>query len=201
MILQHQSTSILPSIGTKNELIKLAQLELPEVEDSNIWNVEEIQNTNLSATAFIDKALLQQLEKRIPNVDVHLVACSFIEESSKHSKFKDKHQLNWLISKSTSYLCAHLKGELLIFNQFETSSTEDLLYYTLNTIELLALDPINCEVNISGNTKNILLNEKVLSSYLHHFNIVSDIQGLKANLISDSAITRNYTMLSQFLCG
>lgn len=201
LIIQHHSTSVLPTIGTEQELIKLAQIELPINDESNTWKVEKIQNTNLSVTTFLNTLLVQHLEKKIPNVDIHLVASSFIEESSKLSKFSEKHQLNWLISKTTSYMCIHKKGELLIFNQFETSNTEDLLYYTLNTLELIDIDPTTCQINITGNIRNIQLNEDILSDYLHDFKIISDIQGLQANLISDIAITRNYTMLNQFLCG
>tara|TARA_B100000508_G_scaffold140841_1_gene143780 strand:+ start:11627 stop:12337 length:711 start_codon:yes stop_codon:yes gene_type:complete len=197
---QSNRNCLLPS-APQAELKQLAELEIIPPNENEQWVAQSILSGKLSLLSVCSSEAIKTLENNLSNVKIEALPAVFIEEGERLTKFKPEAICRWLISKEISYLCIFDNKELLIFNQFEIDNTEDLLYYTLNVFEQLKLTADQVQVEISGKSKSFELDAKLANEYLPSLSRQFDIQGLKADLINDSSITENFTLLNMFLCG
>lgn len=191
--------TLLPA-SLPRDLEQLAQFEIEKPNEGETWLNQNILSEKLSLSGVSNLKTIEFLQHKIPNLNVYNLASVFLDEKNKLSRFHESIMGYWLISDTISYFCIYHKNELLFFNQFEISNTEDILYYSLNVFDQLKIEPNKMKLEFSGQINSIELNLDLISEYIPDNSLGKEIKGLNTEYLNDSAIYRNHTLLNMFLC-
>lgn len=197
-ILETRST-LLPQ-GDETLARDIANFELGQLNQSELLLHTDISKSPVKLIAVIEEPIKNLIDQFFNNVSIHALGSSFLDETGILAKFQKQSQMFWHISKGISLSALYQNGNLLWFNRFELTNTEDLLYYTLNVLEQKSIKAEDIQLNIAGQIQSISLNQELISSYLHSVHILSEIHNLNTGLVADQAISRNFCLINQFLC-
>jgi len=106
--------------------------------------------------------------------EYHHASEKFLNYCLKASKDLNKLQCFVQVNIRSIEFVAVQNGELMFFNNFETHSREDILYYILFSLEQLELDPHQANIKLSGyirKNENLI---RLLSDYIKEVKIVDN---------------------------
>lgn len=187
-------------LGEKQSATALAKFELGECHENQTWLVKENKFGKLQTVSKVATPSVSYFETKIPNTKTVSGDWLGINAFRNLSKFQNKAQCYWVYSPNNSLVFLFNKGELLLANSFTIGNTEDILYYSFNMFEQLELNQQNVEVIFSGQLNKLNLQKDLCNKYLSNWKLANEVAGLKADLIGESAISRNFALLNFFRC-
>ncbi|MDI1353573.1 MAG: DUF3822 family protein [bacterium] len=155
---------------------------------------------NIQFLYTIDQDLLSLIEKTFPNAAIrHSGAINISLFMSQHSLINS--DLYLTISNGLIELTAKRNQELLFYNVYNYSTNEDILYYVLFAMEQFTLDPLQCNMVISGERE---VSDEVithLKKYVKHLSFA--VQHPSVKLSGELAGLPQhfyFTLLNQHVC-
>lgn len=192
------SGTLLPKFS-EEKLNELSAIQMQKSEGQE-FRFSQLGTTGLSLSSLILVEEKELLAKAFTFTSLESFSKSFVLSNQMKSKLEGKLLLAWHISPQSSMVGVFNAGEILFYNQFNLSNTEDLLYYTLNILDELKITTSSISVLLSGRIQTLSLQKELISEYLDHWKYTDEIDGLSLNYLSEAARIRNFTLLNSFRC-
>jgi hypothetical protein len=170
----HQSgMSLVPGVlfqpGRENEYLQFAE-KLPE---EAFFFSSPLDSNNLQVLSFISSKLKKNLDARLSEITFHHGCCSFLSYLFKERFNLIDQEILINYFKSHIYIAAFTKQDLSLFNLFEIQGTEDILKYTLITIDQMNYDRNHVRVSLFGATEKSGIAEDWGKEYFQNFRLIS----------------------------
>ncbi len=169
----HAGFSLVPGVlfqpGKEKEYLHFAQ----ELSEEVVCFSSGLDSNNLQVVSFIGQKLKKNLDARYSEITLHHGSCSFLSYL-----FKERFNLigqEILINyfQSHIYVSAFTDQDLSIFNIFEISGIEDVLKYTLITMDQMKYDRNHVRISIFGATEKSGITEEWGKDYFQNFRLVN----------------------------
>ena len=134
---------------------------------------------NVEASLFFNSYTpIAQVFKELPNLkNAHILHIGklLIDEVKIDS---EKNQVFVRLIEQNLEICIYKKGTFVFYNIFNVITNEDVVYYILNTLEQIKLDPTQTYLSLEGGISTEDLTYEYLSKYIQSVKINEEIEAL-----------------------
>jgi hypothetical protein len=131
-----------------------------------------LDSNNLILISSVSDQMKKSLDARFPEVSYYHGASSFLSYLFKERFNLIGQEILIYYFESHLYLAAFTDQELSLFNMFEINDQEDMLKYTLITMDQLKFDKKHARVSVFGSQEENGITQEWGESFFHHFRMV-----------------------------
>ena len=129
--------------------------------------VKDFELKNLKFCFAINSELIHFLEKLFPNLQLLHTGINTINSLFEHHSLKSNN-IFLIIHHQHIEICAKNNQELLFYNIFGYTQSEDILYYLLFLLEQFELNPLHAKLSIAGELESDSTIIKEIKKYIRH---------------------------------
>lgn len=156
-------------------------------------------NQEIKLVYAMDEQLKSALDLLFPN---HHMKHSLTVLSQLMLHSEDLHKSTVLVQLHQSCLALLVKqgGKLVLVNQFQVSSTEDILYYILFALEQFQLDPAIVDLSLTGNTEADSEPLAALRKYIRNVRLGTGSRAIRWDNLPGMPQHFNYSLINRIFC-
>lgn len=170
---------------------------------SNSDNSDKVKEFELKSLKFcfaINSKLIHYLEKLFPNLLLQHSGINTINSLFEHHAVKHNN-LFLIVHHQHIEICAKNNQELLFYNIYSYSQSEDILYYLLFLLEQFELNPLHSKLSIAGELEADSTIIKEVKKYIRHVELCTLHPQLKLTGELEKLPQHFFhTLLHQHLC-
>lgn len=124
-----------------------------------------IQNNSIQVLGTSSKLLLQQLDGKLPELELAHGAAHVLDFFLSHTKDLLDQELFIHAAPNSIYIAGFKAGELMVFNRFVVHEEQAFLRYVFVVLKQLAFDQAHCRINLYGNLEWVHTSLENLGNY------------------------------------
>lgn len=171
--LHQPEMSLVPGVlfkaGAEREYLAFAT----DANQAQDYFYTSLDSNNLVLVSSIASKFKKIIEARFSEVSFHHGACSFLSYLFKERFNLVDQEILVNVYESQMYASVFIKQELVTFNIFEITCSDDVLKYISVLIKQLKLLPKHVRISLFGATTSNQITEEWGTSYFHNFRLLT----------------------------
>lgn len=156
-------------------------------------------NSDIKLIYSIEEGLKSTIDKLFPNHHLKHTATVLSRLLLQSDELQNENILMF-IDHHAVYIVAKKGYQLLLCNQYQAQSDEDILYYLLFVLEQFQFNPLDVKISIAGNIEAEHSLIKTLKKYIKQIRFVNGSKLLKRQEIHSLPHHYFYTILNRSFC-
>ncbi|MDO6437558.1 DUF3822 family protein [Cyclobacterium sp. 1_MG-2023] len=179
LYLHHQRFTLVPTqLFNASQCSKYLSFatEVNEAEDNITYT--GIANNGIQVLGTADKQLLDQLDKKLPELEIAHGASHVLDYFLSQNQDFLNQELFIHSSPDCMYLAAFTEGKLSLFNRFIIADEASFLRYVFTFIQQMAFDRTHCKIRFFGNPEWLHTSKEGMDLYFKNIHIITPEQNV-----------------------
>ncbi|MDN3686777.1 DUF3822 family protein [Cyclobacterium jeungdonense] len=197
LFLHHQGFTLVPGMVFNPAHSSLYLSFATEVDpEKDEVTYTGIQNNSIQVLGTSSKTLLQQLDTKLPELELAHGAAHVLDFFLSHTKDLLDQELFIHAAPNSIYIAGFKAGELMVFNRFIVHEEPAFLRYVFIVLKQLDFDQAHCRINLYGNLEWVHTSLENLRNYFK--NIHQPIPAQKVSYQKGAENFKNTQLLEAF---
>ncbi|WP_339901132.1 DUF3822 family protein [uncultured Cyclobacterium sp.] len=137
-----------------------------------------IANNSIQVLGTADKQLLDQLDKKLPELEITHGASHVLDYFLSQNQDFQSQELFIHASPDCMYLAAFTEGKLSLFNRFIIPDEATFLRYVFTFIQQMAFDRTHCKIRLFGNPEWLHTSKEAMDLYFKNIHLTPPEQNV-----------------------